>query len=133
MSKSIKTLILIFISFNLASQNANDFVFANNLLPQIEKQSARKAFNEEVVHNDSEIEVIFSGLFLIYKEFFSSQDYNSCSFHPSCSLYGIQSIKQKGLIKGGVLTLDRLTRCNGFSPEKYEIDYDRRILLDPVK
>ena len=117
----------------MVGQDDGDFVFVSDLLPQKNKQSALKVYNEEIIQNDSEIEIIFSGLFLIYKEFFSSQDYNSCSFHPSCSLYAIQSIKQKGLIKGGVLTLDRLTRCNGFSPDKYEIDYDLRILLDPVK
>jgi hypothetical protein len=27
-------------------------------------------------------------------------------------------------------TLDRLQRCNGLSPEKYEIDIERQLLID---
>lgn len=133
MLRSISIILILFLSFVCKGQSSDDYIFTSNLLPQVKKLSAKKIFNEEVSHNSNEIEFIFSGLFLIYKDYFSSQDHNSCAFHPSCSLYAIQNVKQNGLIKGGVLALDRLMRCNSFSPEKYVIDYDRRILLDPVK
>jgi putative membrane protein insertion efficiency factor len=36
----------------------------------------------------------------------------SCRFHPSCSAYGLESMKVHGALKGTALTLARLGRCN---------------------
>jgi putative membrane protein insertion efficiency factor len=36
----------------------------------------------------------------------------SCRFHPSCSAYGVQAMKVHGGLKGTVLTVARLGRCN---------------------
>ncbi|MBB5284725.1 hypothetical protein HNQ92_002873 [Rhabdobacter roseus] len=84
----------------------------------------------EAKGNKNEVEALFSGLFLTYKTVFSSQDGNVCSFSPSCSEYGILAVKQHGLIMGGVRTMDRLTRCNGLSPEKYAMDVRNKLLID---
>jgi len=35
-----------------------------------------------------------------------------CRFHPSCSTYGFESIKKKGVIRGIPLTIWRIVRCN---------------------
>lgn len=83
--------------------------------------------------NTNELEAVFSGLFLFYKSFFSSQDNQRCSFHPSCSEYGLEAVKKFGVLRGMVSTFDRLTRCNGFSPRQYEIDFEHRRLKDPVE
>jgi len=82
--------------------------------------------------NPNELQMVFSGLFLVYKSFFSSQDNQRCSFHPSCSEFGLEAVKKLGIVRGIICTCDRLTRCNGFSPEQYEIDMERRALKDPV-
>lgn len=81
-------------------------------------------------NNTSEVEVAFSGLFLFYKTFLSSQDLTVCTFTPSCSEYGILAIKEHGVAKGGLMTIDRLTRCNGLSAEKYEFDTQLMLLKD---
>ena len=81
-------------------------------------------------NNTNEIQYLFSGLFLFYKFAVSSQDYNRCTFHPSCSEYGILAVKKCGALFGMLATLDRLQRCNGLSPEKYEIDLDKQVLID---
>ena len=73
----------------------------------------------------------FSSLFLVYKTFFSSQDLSVCTFTPSCSEFGILAVKQFGVVKGGIMTMDRLSRCNGLSPENYEIDKKTMLLKDP--
>ena len=83
--------------------------------------------------NTNELQFVLSGLFLFYKSFFSSQDNQRCSFHPSCSEFGLEAVKKLGVVRGIVCTCDRLTRCNGFSPKQYEIDMERRVLKDPVK
>lgn len=38
-----------------------------------------------------------------------------CKFHPSCSTYGYEAIERHGLLKGGVLTAQRILRCNPWS------------------
>ena len=84
----------------------------------------------EAKNNQNEVQVVFSGLFLFYKTFFSSQDLTVCTFTPSCSEYGILAVKKFGMLKGGVMTMDRLTRCNGLSPHNYEFDKTVMLLKD---
>lgn len=83
--------------------------------------------------NPNELQAVFSGLFLFYKSFLSSQDNQRCSFHPSCSEFGLEAVKKYGVVRGIICTCDRLTRCNGFSPQQYEIDLEHRRLKDPVE
>ncbi|MGR3811224.1 membrane protein insertion efficiency factor YidD [Jiulongibacter sp. NS-SX5] len=85
-------------------------------------------------NNANEVQTAFSGLFLFYKAFFSSQDLTVCTFTPSCSEYGILAVKSHGMVNGGLMTMDRLTRCNGLSPQNY--DFDKKLMLlkdDPTK
>ncbi len=81
----------------------------------------------------SEVDAVFTGLFVFYKTFISSQDGNSCTFTPSCSEYALQSIKKKGVFLGMLNSFDRLLRCNGLSPKNYPYDYDKHLLIDPVE
>ena len=77
------------------------------------------------------LQLIFSGLFLFYKYFISSQDLPGiCNFHPSCSEYGILSIKKNGVLVGTLSTFDRLTRCNGLNKDQYVRDEKTGRLLD---
>lgn len=45
---------------------------------------------------------------------------NTCRFYPSCSHYGYQAIYKYGVIKGGVMTVWRVLRCNPFNPGGYD-------------
>lgn len=83
-------------------------------------------------NNNSTMEIVLSSLFLFYKQVVSSQDSQSCSFSPSCSVYAVETIKKQGFFLGLLDTFDRLTRCNGLSPEQYHIDYQQKLLIDPV-
>jgi uncharacterized protein len=38
-----------------------------------------------------------------------------CKYHPSCSEYAVQAIKRFGLLRGAVLAVWRLLRCNPWS------------------
>lgn len=44
----------------------------------------------------------------------------TCRFYPSCSEYGYQAISRYGVLKGGWLTLRRLSRCHPFHPGGYD-------------
>ena len=85
---------------------------------------------EAAKNNRNELQMVFSGLFLFYKFAISSQDYNRCAFHPSCSEFGLLAVKKHGALIGMLATLDRLQRCNGMSPENYETDPVRMVLID---
>lgn len=84
-------------------------------------------------NNNSTMEIMLSSMFLFYKYFISSQDSQSCAFHQSCSVYAVETIKKQGFVLGIMDTFDRLMRCNGFSPDKYTIDKNSRLLIDPVR
>lgn len=117
-------------SFNyLLSQTKTDIKLMKQF---ISKNSQEKPQYQEATNNDNELEFIFSSLFLFYKSIISSQDGSRCTFTPSCSHYGLKAIKHYGFIRGGMATFDRLSRCNGLSPENYEIDPKTKRLVDDV-
>lgn len=45
---------------------------------------------------------------------------NTCRFYPSCSHYGYQAIYKYGAIKGSVMAVWRVLRCNPFNPGGYD-------------
>jgi putative membrane protein insertion efficiency factor len=38
-----------------------------------------------------------------------------CKYHPTCSAYAMEAIRQHGVFRGGVLAAWRLIRCNPWS------------------
>jgi putative component of membrane protein insertase Oxa1/YidC/SpoIIIJ protein YidD len=90
-------------------------------------------YSEYLKSSHNEIQAVFSGLFLLYKHFISSQDVNSCNSEPSCSVYMMESIKKRGLFPGILDGLDRLTRCHSYiEPGKYSIHKETKKYDDPV-
>ncbi len=68
---------------------------------------------------------IISGLLILLVKFYqlsiSPLLPNSCRYTPSCSQYAIQALKVHGVIKGLILGIYRIGRCNpwgghGFDP-----------------
>ena len=41
---------------------------------------------------------------------------NTCRFYPSCSHYGYQAVYKYGVLKGGLMAVWRVLRCNPFNP-----------------
>jgi len=44
----------------------------------------------------------------------------ACRFYPSCSQYAMEALKKFGLIKGGWLSVKRLTRCHPLNPGGFD-------------
>lgn len=59
---------------------------------------------------------IFVGLIRFYQKFISPLKPPTCRFYPTCSYYGLQSVKRFGALKGGYLTIKRILKCNPFHP-----------------
>jgi len=73
-----------------------------------------------------------------YKKYLSPALGNNCRFLPTCSEYAMQAIEVHGVLKGGLLSLWRVLRCNplgryGYDPvpEKGRWRSDERNLKKP--
>ncbi len=58
---------------------------------------------------------IFLALIRFYRKYISPCKPPCCRFVPTCSEYAYEAISKYGAIKGGVLALWRLLRCNPFN------------------
>lgn len=48
----------------------------------------------------------------------------SCKFYPTCSSYAVDAINHYGWLKGSLLSLYRILRCNPFSKGGIDFPYD---------
>ncbi len=115
-------------SFLCTAQSSGEVMQYASLLGDGHKHE--KAYTAYARQNKNEIQLLFSALFLGYKTLISSQDGVSCNFTPSCSEYGMLAVKKRGAFIGIMMTFDRLTRCHGFSPNKYKRDDETELLID---
>lgn len=130
LQKTIFT-ILLFLSINCIIQGQSKYeVLKFKEVFEVHKHTDNYSFAK---NTKNEVQVVFSGLFLFYKYFVSSQDVVSCVFYPSCSVYALQTIQKNGIAEGMLATFDRLCRCNGLSPDKYDIHKESRLFYDPVE
>jgi uncharacterized protein len=61
------------------------------------------------------------GLIRLYQMTLSSTlPPNTCLFYPSCSHYGYQAIYKYGVLKGGLMAIWRILRCNPFGSGGYD-------------
>ncbi len=64
---------------------------------------------------------IFIGLIKFYRGYLSGlKAAPTCKYIPTCSEYGIEAIEKYGALKGGLLTVWRILRCNPFSKGGYD-------------
>ena len=51
----------------------------------------------------------------------------SCKYHPSCSQYALDALREYGLVRGSILAGWRLLRCNPWSPGGVDKVEDQRL------
>ena len=44
----------------------------------------------------------------------------TCRYTPSCSVYAVEALEKYGAVKGGILALHRLLRCNPWGGHGYD-------------
>ncbi len=109
---------------------AADLAFIRHVNPITPtKPQKRIRFNPQ---ETSELKLAATGLIRLYQKFISSQDKPSCNFTPSCSHFGMACIQEYGLLRGFLLTADRLLRCNGTQAAHYPKDDSNGKYIDPV-
>ncbi len=55
-------------------------------------------------------------LIRFYQKVISPLKPPTCRFYPTCSHYGVEAIQRFGALKGGWLTIKRISRCHPFHP-----------------
>ena len=50
-----------------------------------------------------------------YSRFISPALPRRCKYHPTCSAYAVQAVETYGILRGVVLAVWRVLRCNPFS------------------
>lgn len=73
-------------------------------------------------------------LFSFFKSIISSTDGDRCSHLPSCSRYAREAVSAHGVIKGALLSCDRLIRCGGDDTKRLPqvMVEGKRYVWDPV-
>ncbi len=66
------------------------------------------------------IKFFFINLIRLYQFTISPLLGKNCRFVPSCSNYAIQSIEEKGVIKGIYFSLRRVLKCHPFGGSGYD-------------
>lgn len=58
--------------------------------------------------------ILIAGIKL-YQRYISPMKRTKCPYIPTCSQYGLEAIQKYGALKGSVLAVWRILRCNPFS------------------
>lgn len=72
-----------------------------------------EALHEEEVKKDKSS--FFKGILKVYSNHISDQIINDCIYEESCSEFGQGAMRAFGPLKGTMLTMDRMMRCNRLS------------------
>jgi len=59
-------------------------------------------------------------LIRFYQKYISPMKSTKCPYIPSCSQYGLEAIEKHGAIKGSLMAIWRILRCNPFSKGGYD-------------
>lgn len=114
-----------------ADDPAADVLFvltANPIAAPAQPSSPSAQTNER-----SDLKLLATGLIRVYQLFVSSQSTDVCIFTPSCSRFSTAAINRYGVVHGGLMAFDRLTRCSGLGVPYYSIDPATGKCIDPVE
>ena len=64
---------------------------------------------------------ILIGLVRVYQKYLSPlKGHSTCIYFPTCFQYAVEAIEKYGALKGGLLAVWRILRCNPFSKGGYD-------------
>lgn len=103
---------------------------AGTLAPETDAESAYQAYlitktaESTFVDETNPLIIPFLVLLRFYQRFISRQEGDNCQFRPSCSHFSALAIKKAGLVRGLLMSGDRLLRCNPYTEGAYPVTAD---------
>lgn len=76
--------------------------------------------DSSTVQKQSFLQILLIWLIRFYQKYISPMKRTKCPYIPTCSQYGLDAVTKYGAIKGGLLALWRILRCNPFSHGGYD-------------
>ena len=73
------------------------------------------------------IRTAFLSPLLAYRRWVSPLVPARCKYHPTCSAYAVEAVRELGIIRGTILACWRLARCNPWSHGGVDELADRRL------
>ncbi len=64
--------------------------------------------------------IMLAGIRFYRKYLSGMKRYSSCKYYPTCSAYALEAVEKYGALKGGILSIWRILRCNPFSKGGYD-------------
>ena len=146
MQKSVnRSLYIIFIlvsGINCLAQTSRfeqDIESIYNLSSKIPPDPFRRPY---IYHNEpsllkkiNPVNIIFGSALYVYQNVLSKHISADCLYTPSCSEFSKQAIREYGLLKGILLSVDRINRCNriaGQDLKHYDLDISTNRYPDPI-
>lgn len=63
------------------------------------------------------MKTILIAMIKFYRRYLSPLKTTKCPYFPTCSEYGLEAVEKYGALKGGLLAVWRILRCNPFPKE----------------
>jgi len=143
LKKSSLGLILFFFSLTGFAQQIDlkaDLLLADSVSKQQVHHHEKRIYiyknQRKTLKNCNPVSLIYGGTLYVYQNLVSQHLSADCLYDPSCSDFSKQSVKAYGLIKGGLLSFDRLNRCNRISATDLDpamINKKSHRFSDPIK
>ncbi|MBN1985220.1 MAG: membrane protein insertion efficiency factor YidD [Prolixibacteraceae bacterium] len=118
----------------------SDLLLMNTVAKQQVPVSSKRPYifknQPKTFRNSNPVSLVFGGSLYVYQNYFSQHLSASCLYSPSCSDFGKHALKEYGIVKGTLLSFDRLSRCNRISATDLnpaDIDEHTHRFNDPVK
>ena len=70
---------------------------------------------------------------LVYQRFISPGLPRRCKYEPTCSRYAVEAVNEYGILRGLVLALWRLLRCNPWSHGGFDPVAAQRLFRTPAR
>jgi len=64
--------------------------------------------------------IIVVKMIRFYQLFISPLTPSSCRFYPTCSHYAVEAVAKFGVIRGGWMSVKRISRCGPWHPGGYD-------------
>ena len=62
-----------------------------------------------------------------YRRFISPALPRRCKYHPTCSEYAVEAVRRYGVLRGAVLAVWRILRCNPWSHGGVDLVQDQKL------